>query len=326
MKIYFLLGEADFNRVKDLTEIEDFTLHSPQLVWTWSTYLRLKQKGREVALTAEMPDNGIVVTNALHFPMFQKTPPGIFLITNLADTPPSFYSHLNVSQNPYQSLQYPNVFRFPLWHYIPHWPQPGIKKRNPKREERFENIAFFGHEDQLEESLRSNGFLCEIKNMGLNFIIRDKAFHDYADVDAVVAVREFSEEPFFHKPASKLVNGWLGEVPVIGGADSAFAALRRSPLDYLLVRSKDELLAALKTLKASPDLRKQMAQNGRERARAFSEDAILHHWENLLFEKVPLYYAQWVKKNFWGKQLFYCDVFFSRSYRSLKKRLKNKFQ
>ncbi|GAA4753446.1 glycosyltransferase [Flavisolibacter ginsenosidimutans] len=326
MKIYFLLSEIDFKAVKELNRLEEFTLHSPQLVWTWSTYLRLKQKGHNVELTKDMPVSGVVVTNALHFPLFGKTPPGVFLVTNLADTPPPFYSQLNVSQNPYQSSQYPNVLRFPLWHYIPHWPQPEIKKRDSGRKDCFENIAFFGHDDQLDASLRSEAFFLVAKNMGLNFIIRNKAFNDYSDVDAVIAVREFSREPFFYKPASKLVNGWLAGVPVIGGADSAFAALRQSELDYLLVHSKDELLSALQTLKASPELRRQMAQNGLERAHAFTEETILLQWEELLFKKIPLYYEQWVEKGFWEKQLFHCDVFFSRSYRSLKKKLKNRFQ
>ncbi|NES04757.1 MAG: glycosyltransferase [Okeania sp. SIO2F4] len=38
-----------------------------------------------------------------------------------------------------------------LWgsYFIPHWSQPGLIPRNPKRGDGFENIVFFGREQNL---------------------------------------------------------------------------------------------------------------------------------------------------------------------------------
>src|SRR5690349_4460227 len=109
-KIYFFLNEYDYEQVRNLAEIEDFTLHYPQLVWIWTTYFRLKRKGCDVVLCKALPDDGIVVAPALSLPMFQKPNRNIFLISVSADSPPRFFSHMNISQNPWQHKEYPNFF------------------------------------------------------------------------------------------------------------------------------------------------------------------------------------------------------------------------
>lgn len=320
--IYFHLHYEDIDVINTLDGLKGYNYRWPSLNWVYGTYYRLKQKGvRGIHLVSSLPQKGIVVMPSHQAKLMQVYSKDLFIISTLADSPPRFYTHLNVSQNPYQSSLYPNLLGFPIWKHIPHWPQPGIVPRQTERGARFDTIGFFGDRTGIPAELLGEEFARELAALGMRLKVDDATFNDYSDVDAVVAVREFSDEPFFYKPASKLVNGWLAGVPVIGGADSAFSALRRSPLDYLLVKSKAELLAALQTLKASPELRRQMVQNGRQRVQALSEEAILHQWEELLFNEAQTHYRTWLKKNAVERGAFFADLFLSRGFRSVKNRI-----
>lgn len=326
MKVTFYLGEADYKRVKDLTSIEDFTLHHPQLVWVWSTYFRLKQKGYNVILSDEIPARGIVVISTIDFGLLQKPPKGVLVISTVADSPPRFYTHINVSQNPWQHRNYFNVLQFPVWRHIPHWPQPDIIQRNNTRGGRFENIAFLGHNDQLEPFLVSEEFKQAMQQMDLNFEIRNKQFHDYSSIDAILAIRRFSNDLLIHKPYTKLVNAWIAKVPAIVGKESSFRSIQKSELDFISVGNQQELLQALQTLKGDAALRMKMINNGIERATEFTEEAIVKEWEKLLFHDAPRYFEVWGGKNYLSKQLFYTDLLVSRSLRSIRKKISKKFE
>lgn len=323
-KVYFYLNEGDYNRVKHLTAVEDFTLRHPQLVWSWGTYFRLKNRGHDVKLTCTIPENGILVMPAIYPAMTQKPPAGVLIICTVADSPPLFYMPVNVTQNPLQPQQYRNLLYWPVWRHISHWPQPGIIPRAKERDGRFERIAFFGHRDQLESQLASADFQQKLNKMELLFEIRESDFTDYSDVDAIIAIRGFSNEPFLHKPYTKLVNGWLAETPVIAGTETSFSAIKKSELDYITVSSTDELVNALLRLKADAGLRKQMAENGRRRAAEFNEESVIRQWEQLLFTDAPAYLLKWEKTNRFEKQLFYLDLFLSRSFRSAKNKIINR--
>jgi hypothetical protein len=319
--INFYLSAFDFNRVKDLDRIEESLLHHPQLVWVWSTYFRLKQRGYPVELCNTMPPKGVVVISAINFSLLQKPSRNLFLIVTVADTPPRFYSHVNVSQNPWQKRDYPNLFGFPVWRHIPHWPQPHIKERNPGRKERFENVAFFGHNDQLERSIQTEEFKKELREIGFNFKIRNQDFSDYQEVDVVIAIRSFSAKEYLYKPYTKLINAWMAGVPIIVGNESAFLSIKKSAFDFIRVQNKFELIEALKKLKSDKEYRYKMIRNGEYRATEFTEEKVLQEWVRLLFHETPVYYEKWLQKGKLGRKLFYTDLFVSRTFRSLKKKI-----
>ncbi|HVF80444.1 MAG TPA: hypothetical protein VM884_00840 [Flavisolibacter sp.] len=320
-EVVFFLPDHDFVLVKNLTAIEEFTLHHPQFVWTWGTYHRLKKKGYNVKLSNEMPLKGIVVVNSLNLPLFQKPSDDILLISILADSPPAFYPQINVSQNPLQFRDYPKLLRFPIWRHIAHWPQPGIIIRDKDRGDRFENIAFFGHRDQMEPYLQSVEFLSELNKMNVNFTVVDKKFDDYSSVDAVLAIREFGDQPYLNKPYSKLINAWAAGVPVVAGMESSFQSIKKSGLDFIAVKNKIELTNALKSLQQNSELRHQMVLNGTERSKEFTEEKIIETWGALLFNEAQFYYDKWINKNKVSKAMFYSDQLISRAFRSAKNRL-----
>jgi len=324
--VFFFLGEGDYNRVKDLTHIEGFVLHHPQLVWIWTTYFRLKQKGLNVTLICRMPEEGIVVISTVNLLLLQKPSDKVFLITTLADSPPPLYTQINVSQNPLQSRNYPSLLRFPVWRHISHWPQPGIIPRCKSRGSRFEKIGFMGHRDQLEPYLSSEEFANELRKLDLTFEVREDQFHDYSDFDTVLAIRDFANLTQLHKPYTKLINGWQAGVPVIAGTETSFQAIKKSELDFISVANKNDLIKALQKLKEDANLRAAMTKNGFQRAVDFTEKKILSDWEQLLFTDAQNLYREWRQKSALHKQMFYMEIFFSRSLRSMKNKLKLRLQ
>ncbi len=319
--VYFFLCENDYDLVKNLTSIEDFILHHPQLVWIWTTYFRLKQKGHAISLTCRMPEEGIVVISAVNLNLFQKPSEKVFLITTLADSPPPFYTQINISQNPWQHRNYPNLLRYPVWRHIAHWPQPNIVPRDERRGDRFEKIGFMGHRDQLEAYLSSTEFEQKLQKLGLTFEISETQFSDYSGFDAVLAIRDFENMPQLHKPYTKLINGWQAGVPVIAGNETAFQALKKSSLDFMSVATKNDLFEALQKLKADANLRAAMIKNGKARAPQFTEQRIVEQWEKLLFADAQMHYRNWMQKGTIGKSVFYMDLFVSRALRSVKNKL-----
>lgn len=72
------------------------------------------------------------------------------------------------------------------------------------------------------------------------------------------------------------------EPPAILGPETSFQALRRSELDYIQVRSVNDVEAALMKLRQDPDLRSAMASNGRERWPELNPTATRARWVRFL--------------------------------------------
>ena len=134
---------------------------------------------------------------------------------------------------------------------------------------------------------------------------RAAEWHDYRQVDAIVALRGqarpqqgkvdaayFSPE---RKPASKLTNAWLAGVPAILSPEVAFADLRRSELDYLEARSIPEMARALERLQQDTALRRAMIENGARRAADFTVARAVADWRSILEQDVMAAFERWVR-------------------------------
>jgi hypothetical protein len=181
---------------------------------------------------------------------------------------------------------------------MPHWPQPGLRPRDPGRGERLERVAFKGFAANLHPELRTPGWRRALAERGLAWEEDSTEFtprgalapldwEEYTEVDALVALRPPARLRGRDKPPSKLVNAWLAGVPAILGPEPAFRELRRSPLDYLEVATPREALAALERLRAEPDLYRAMVENGRVRGREYGREALVARWAELLFATMP---------------------------------------
>ncbi len=322
MNISFYLPTNDLKVVEHHSDLSlPQSWHSPSLVWIWATYRHLQSTGLSCTLTDVFPQEGIVVSAGCTVPLSMKTPRGVCHICAAADSPPRFYPQIQIFQNKLQLQEYHRSFTIPYWKYIPHWTQPNLIPRDSTRGERFETIGYFGHRDQLATELRDPSIQEEFNKLGLKLLIIDDNFHDYSQVDAVLAVRSFNGDPYLYKPASKLVNAWKAGVPAILGAESAYALLRQSELDYLEVKTLEDCFQSLKTLARNPILRFEMVANGQTRSREFSDAAITQEWFNLLTKEAPEIYQLWLQKGSLFRQAFHSDQYIRRMLRSLRKRL-----
>jgi hypothetical protein len=262
--------------------------------WVVAAYARLKRLGHAVTLGTDVPASGFVVYHKEdHRTVLERAPRSgaPVLVACRADFRSADEADFEILQNGHFADGRRSFF-------VPLWPQPGLIPRDPSRGTRVENVGFKGYVGNLLPELREEPFARFLREHGMRLeldtvVDRDvsqpvqAAWHDYSEVDVVLALRPGSEREHTHKPATKLYNAWLAGVPAILSPDLAFRELRRSELDYLEARTGDEAKAALVRLRSEPDLYAAMVENGRHRGRDFSPDAVARRWETLLYSTLP---------------------------------------
>ncbi len=274
-------------------------MRSGVYAWVVQTYQRLRAAGFPCEITHTLPADGILVAHRKSIPRDYVPPRGVLFVCLRADATFHPYAHLHVVLNRLAlSGWYPSV-------YMPHWPQAGLLPRDPGRGDRWENAAFFGDPGCLADEMRGpvwDGILRELE-LSWHFVGPEK-WHDFREVDVVVAVRGFDRHRHGNKPPTKLFNAWHAGVPAVLGRESAFQQERRHPLDYLEVGSFPEVVAALRQLKADPALRRAVAENGLQRARESDPAAITARWREF-FETVALpAYEKCQRVPPWRRSLF----------------------
>jgi hypothetical protein len=262
--------------------------------WIVQAYARLRRRGHAVTLGNEVPARGFVIYHKEeHKLVLARTPRGgkPVLVTVRADFRSADSADFEIVQNGYFADGCRQFF-------IPLWPQPGLIARNPARGDRVERIAFKGNLDNVLSDLRSDEFKQRLASEGMvyeldaanTFDIREpmqQHWHDYSEVDVVLALRPSGSRDHTHKPATKLYNAWIAGTPAILNSDYAYRELRQGPLDYLEASNAEQAFAALCRLKREPELFRAMVENGRRRGAAFSPAALVQQWEHLLFELLP---------------------------------------
>lgn len=261
--------------------------------WTLQTYLRLKEDGFPCQLIDFLPDEGIVLAHRDSLPYELKPSRKVLLVCLKADRNPHPYAQFHIVQNLEEEKQLSDSI------YLPHWPQPGLIKRSTKRGNKVKNVAYMGISFNLADELKEAAWEDKLQQLGLNWQIRPRvSWHDYSDVDVVVAIRSFKEDNRYSwKPATKLYNCWHAEVPAILGAESAFRAERQGELDYIEADSLEKTLDALKELKENPDLYQAIIENGKVRSREKSIDAIVEIWKNTFKEVLFNKYENWCEQS-----------------------------
>ncbi len=301
MQVHFYLPERylpdsarqEAWRSGKITKLEEKGKIACAQCWIYQTWLALERSGFPVSLTHSIPAEGILValTNSLVADF--RVPEQVFLVGVVADYLADARAHLHLVQNKVHARRLRNSAFMPLW------PHPNLLPRDPARLDRFENVCFFGESSNLAPELADTRWQTKLRNeLGLSFIVGGAdRWHDYREADCVVAVRGFGRATYLHKPATKLYNAWLAGVPFIGGMDSAYAVDGEPGRDFLQAARPGELLGHLRRLQEDPTLRKQLVAAGAISGRAFSSEATLHRWKQLLGETVPELAAGWRNKS-----------------------------
>jgi hypothetical protein len=252
-------------------------------IWIAQGYMRMKRRGHDVRLTDRFVPGEVCV--ALGAMRISRKPYKSFTIAAQTHLLKARICDCNIVQNR-ELLERPNEF------FMIHWPQPGLAKRDPDRGTRIERIGYFGDES-LSGQLTSPAFLRQLDHLGMTLITPEQ-WHDYHDTDLVLAVRNVPPAYTRFKPPSKLINAWAVGCPALLGPEQAFASLRRSPLDYFEVKNPHDVLAALRRLKAEPELYQAMVANGALRFKDFSVDAVARRWEEFFAGPVAERYQKWL--------------------------------
>ena len=251
--------------------------------WIYMTWIALTSAGHNCALSPDIPEDGILIALSGFFSDSWRPPRGVFFADIVADYVPHPAAHLHILQNSAHAARLPRSV------FMPFWPHPNLVPRDPARGGTFQSIAFVGDPGNLASELRSEEWAEALdKDLGLRLEIRrGDRWHDYSDVDCVLAIRDFTRSRQLHKPGTKLYNAWLAGVPFIGGRDSAYAADGRCGIDHLKAASPDEVLAHLRQLRDDPAFRNALVENGRASGKKFTRDETIRRWERLVAETLP---------------------------------------
>lgn len=310
--IYFYISEScwvpvDIDVALTSTEVALQAFSYGPGCWTLQTYLRLKASGFSCEFVRNMPEEGIVIAHRdCLFDELQPQRDLLFICLQADREQPHPYAQLHVVQNPTHTSLIRDSF------FIPLWVQPGLIPRDATRGDRFETVAFFGAEENIAPELKTPDWQEQVAALGLSWQIRSRdRWHDYSDVDAVIAVRNFEESAFTIKPATKLYNAWHAGVPAILGRESAFRAESRSQLDYLEVTSQEDVLKALQWLRDDQALRQAMVANGQQRAADTHPDRLVEVWCYFLTQVAVPAYDRWCRASYLERLLFLIRRYFA---------------
>lgn len=268
--------------------------------WLFQTLVELGSSC-DCELVTNLPAKGTIITLSNLLPSEFRASSGQFVAAVVADFLPHPGAQLQIVQNAAHARRLRGSV------FMPHWPQPNLIARDPSRGERFESAAFFGDRSNLCPELAHPEFASLLESeTGVRLETRGtEKWNDYSDVDVVLAIRDFSLARHLHKPATKLYNAWLAGVPMIGGADSAFAAEAHAGKDYLVARSARDCIALIKQLRNNPFLRNSIVQSGQKKAASRSRDAVRKMWTKLCSDTLPELADQWQRKSPFGKRFFW---------------------
>jgi len=262
--------------------------------WIVLTYCRLRDAGLPVVLDNRVPDTGIVVFYAGDKRAVRAQLRGqrVLLAAVRSDRHPVGFADCEIVQNA-SSADRGHAL------HVPHWPQPGLLRRDPARGNAIRTVLFPGTPQNLDAGFAGNHWKLFLREHAIDLrcsygagAAPTQAPNDYGDVDVLLAVRPAAMGLVRNKPAWKLFNAWLAGVPAILGAESGYRELREGPLDYLEAASPDAALQALQQLIAEPSLYEAMIANGFARGAAFTNAATLARWRALLFDTLATRYAE----------------------------------
>lgn len=269
-------------------------------IWSAQTYIHLKQRGLNVHLVSDFVPGQICVV-AYHHLMIRDMPFNSYVVACRLDSARPEICEQQTVMNPLNVLQ-------PTDHFLPHWPQPTLKPRDRSRSTDIKTLDFKGGILNLAKPFQEPEFYQRLQEMGITFVMSSsdaacksveqyRYWADYTQSDVILAVRNLTEQDFKVKPAVKLINAWHAGCPVLLGSEPAYQALRQSELDYIEVRTPEDVIAAIRRLKDDPDLVRAMIENGFNRAKEFSTDRIAMLWRDLLAGSIIKGYEQWLQQS-----------------------------
>jgi hypothetical protein len=319
-KIYFYIPNLKLLEQFEQKNEERY-IHNLSTYWLLPTYKYLKKRGFPCELTTKIPKKGILIADRDSLNENSQDFGEVMLICTKADRDFHPSAYLHVVQNQLEFEEYRNS----MWHpyYIPHWPEPNLKARNKNRNNLVKNIAYLGTKSQLAPEFQTQEWSQSLEKLGYNWmpIFAPERWHDYSNIDIVIAARDLQgDNSYRYKPASKLINAWRAGVPALLTGESAYLQVKRSELDFWRFDSLETALVGLEELKNNPELYQAMVNNGKTRAKEFSEEIIGERWINFFEKFVFVHYANWLATRFLERKIYYFKRYVSFKTYALQKK------
>lgn len=234
--------------------------------WVKRTYFELNKisnKPFEMILTDEIPNEGIIFFHKGYFKKNLKPSKYQYFVCAQADHGRHKYAQMHIAQNPCQILNFRTnrrtfsdlLFPFACNKYIPNWRQQNLIPRLTTRGHKVENVYFFGRKINFIDG-NVDRLYNDLKLLGLNLILDYNAsnWSNYSNADIVLAIRDFNNHPFYHKPFAKIVNALSANTIVITSSESSTNFFKKKYFHNLpFVNSYDELIHLLKRIKSNPE-------------------------------------------------------------------------
>ncbi|MBR8830188.1 MAG: hypothetical protein N5P05_002848 [Chroococcopsis gigantea SAG 12.99] len=280
-------------------------IHSNFTAWIAQTYFHLKRAGFPCEIATKIPDEGILVAEQESVEKYYPLLDNVMLVYTRSDQDYHPSAHLHIVHN---RLSWEKT-RNSLWnpHFIEHWPMPGIIPRDRTRETLVENISYIGTRSQLAPELKSQSWTDALEDLNCRWkpIWETHQWNDYNDLDVIVAARSFDARSYPLKGPIKLLNAWQAGVPAILTPESGFMAERKTDLDFIIVRSLQEAIAAIRYLQDNPDLYQKMSINALERAQDYTVERVLKQWLDFFNDVAFPAYLEWTSMSHASrKQIF----------------------
>ncbi len=298
--------------------------HSNFTAWIAQTYFYLKQTGLKCEIAHKIPEKGILIADRdtldNDYPFLDE----VMLICVQSDKEYHPSAYLHVVYNPDTWEKSKNSIWNP--HLIGHWPMPGLIPRDKKRQSLVKNISYIGTRSQLAAELKSKAWQESLADCDCSWqpIWERSQWHDYTNLDAIVAGRSFDSKNYPNKGSIKLINAWHAGVPAILTPELGFMAERRTELDFLIVRSCQEALQAIQKLKKEPQLYQKIVENGLERAKEYSIETVLTQWVNFFDNVAFPIYKQYSNMSKLQKKILFTKRFVEFKYSRMKHKI-NRF-
>lgn len=301
LPIYFFLpcNDAQFNRLPTSlsaysewqTTERELNPYTGRYHWVLQTYLHLLEAGQDARLVRSMPSEGIVLAHIETLAYGQRPTRELLVVPMLVDkNVPLPHAPIHITHNPAQKLPLGMRSR-----YVPPWPQIGLIPRAADRGDRFERLSFLGYRENLHPGFAGDEFARQLQRLGLELTVPEPAaWHDFSQVDAVLAVRNFGRNnAHLTKPALKLFNAWMAGVPALVGHETACRAVGCPGQDYFETVDQNEVSGALEQLSVDVALRQQMVKAGHVRMQEHDTPSIRARWARLIHDELIPMHERW---------------------------------
>jgi len=259
--------------------------------WVLRTAYELRNLGETVSVSSSPQPDAINVADIYATGIRNRGLSGFYLIPRADGHEPELANY-TLLQNGVSTSSRPFA-------QVGHWIQPGIVPRGGARGETIATMAFKGALLNLDPAFRSEEFIAALKAEGveLQFGDSDKMggsqWADYSGTDLLLAIRNMTFHDADGKPASKLVNAWWADVPALLGPEPAFAEVGRPGVDYVDIRSPNDVLKAIRSFRARPGSYTAMVEAGKESRAALTDAATAQRWIELLNGPIGQAFDTW---------------------------------